>query len=225
MQVIPALLEKNPADFISQVQKLQPFFKSFQTDIADGIFVPNKTVQIEEIEKYLTDRRSPVSDKLLFDFHLMVKDYESEIKKLSNLAIKKLMKINKVFIHFSLSPNIEYLISKYSYFSFAPVLDPEDSVEDLVKDNDLKLIDSLQIMSVHPGYQGQSFLPNVLKKIEQLRRQDYRKNIYLDGGINRQSIPLINSLKYRPDFLCIGSYLTKTEPLEEKINWLKEKVN
>ncbi|MDO9028676.1 MAG: hypothetical protein Q7U68_07475, partial [Candidatus Roizmanbacteria bacterium] len=59
-----------------------------------------------------------------------------------------------------------------------------------------------------------------LTKVERLRQLGYRKEIFLDGAINKKTIPIILSKKYQPDFICPGSYLTKTKTLEENVKYL-----
>ncbi|OGK25230.1 hypothetical protein A3C25_04260 [Candidatus Roizmanbacteria bacterium RIFCSPHIGHO2_02_FULL_38_11] len=216
MQIIPALLEKSPTALFFQIKRLTPYFKIFQIDIADGIFVPNKTVQIDDIMKHETYNMK----HLTFDFHLMVNDFEREIKKLEKL--RNLLNIKNIFIHFSLSPNYSLLTTNYPLFSFCLVLNPEDKVEDLAKHYTLNPIPCIQIMSVNPGFQGSPFIPQTLKKIEQLRLKDYRNKIYLDGAINQDTIPSILSIKNKPDSLCVGSFLSKAKNLNERVDYLRE---
>jgi pentose-5-phosphate-3-epimerase len=212
MQTVPSLLEKTPQDLFFQINRLSKYFSRFQIDIADGIFVPNKTVQIDEIEKNLNQL---INKNVVFDFHLMVKGYEEEIKKLEKL--KEVMKVNYIFIHFP-------VISNLSSSPIGLTLNPQDQVEDLANQYNLNKIPFLQIMSVNPGFQGSPFLPEMLNKIEQLRNTGYRKEIFLDGSVNEKTIPVILSKKYRPDFICPGSYLTKTEgkELEKRKNYLSD---
>ena len=51
MLTVPSILEKNAPSLFYQINKLSTYFKRFQIDIADEIFVPNRTVQIDEIKK------------------------------------------------------------------------------------------------------------------------------------------------------------------------------
>jgi ribulose-phosphate 3-epimerase len=205
MQIIPSILEKDVCGLIGQINRLSPYFNRFQIDIADGAFVPNKTVQVEEIK----DSFNKVG--LLFDFHLMVKDHNTEIKKLEKL--KKIIKINYVFINFP-------AISNLSSFPIGLTLNPPDQIDDLAHKYDLNKVPFVQIMSVTPGAQGNPFLPQTLNKIEQLRNMGYRKEIFLDGAVNEQTIPVILAKKYQPDFICPGSFLTKTKTLEENVKYL-----
>ncbi|QQG44322.1 MAG: hypothetical protein HYW86_00155 [Candidatus Roizmanbacteria bacterium] len=218
MKVMPSVLTNSPEEFSLQMNRLTKYFSYFQIDIADGQFVPNVTTKIEDIALF---QRSKILDlrSLMFDFHLMVVDYEKEIEKLVQLS--QLIKINIIFIHHSLRPNLQKLSQDYPQFSFAPTLDTRDQVEDIKKYYDPKKLQYLQIMTVTPGFQGSSFINDSLKKIEHLRLVNYRAKIYIDGAVNDHSIPSIMKLKYQPDFLCPGSFLSKAENLEERINYLK----
>jgi ribulose-phosphate 3-epimerase len=217
MQIIPSILEPTTSDYQKTLLKLSPYFSHFQIDIADGIYVDNQTASIDEIISILTDEKF---SHLNFDFHLMVKDYQSHIEKLEK--IKNTINIKNIFIHFNLYPNYSLLTTNYALISIGLVLNPQDQVSDLAHRYNLKDISCLQIMSVNPGKQGQSFLPETLKKIEQLRLLGYRNKIFLDGGVNEKTIPQILAQKFLPDVLCPGSFLTKTDTkdLAKKIDYL-----
>ena len=53
MQICPSILEPDADSLVTTINRLSPFYKYFQIDIADGIYVPNKTVQIEEFIELL----------------------------------------------------------------------------------------------------------------------------------------------------------------------------
>ncbi|OGK21675.1 hypothetical protein A3C98_00305 [Candidatus Roizmanbacteria bacterium RIFCSPHIGHO2_02_FULL_37_15] len=221
MKVIPSILEKDSSSLFFQIERLSPFFKTFQIDIADGIFVQNKTLDIGNVISAMKQFNNETISNLLFDFHLMVNDYLGATKKLSNLVAKKLLSIKNVFIHFSLFPNYSLLTTTYPQFTFGLVLNPEDSLDKLYKLYNFKTINCIQIMSVSPGSQGSPFLPETLQKIQQLRKIGYKNSIFLDGGINDKSLLQIMNLEFKPDFLVVGSYLTKSSNLQEKIDSLK----
>ena len=221
MQTVPSLLEKTPDDLILQINKLSPYFKRFQIDIGDGVFVPNKTVQIEEIKDSLI-KDCLNKDSLSFDFHLMAKDYKTEIKKLEEL--KNLIKINLILIHLSVIESRHRLekIENYSSLPIGLTLNPQDQVADLTSQYALDTIPFIQIMSVVPGVQGNPFLPKTLSKIEQLRLLGYKSKIFLDGAVNEKTVPIIMSKKFQPDFVCPGSFLTKAKDLEKNVKYLEE---
>ncbi len=224
MQIAIAILEKTPEGFISQIKTISPYFQYFQIDISDGVYTPNKTVQIEDLPQSVEQPNNRTIEQLSFDFHLMVKDYEKEIKKLENWETKKHGEINNVLIHYSLHPDLS-LITAHSPFSTGLVLNIEDQVSDLTTNYDLQKIPVIQIMSVKLGYQGSQFFPQSLKKIEQLRLAGYRSKIVLDGGINDKTLPTILQQKYQPDILAVGSYLTHAgDRLQDHINYLQSAI-
>ena len=160
MRICPSILEYKAKDYLDQIERLSPYYQYFQIDFADGILVDNKTATLDnfinevkknysssEVEKLDSSRQTRT---LTFDFHFMVKDYETEIQKLEKL----------------------------------------------------KNIPFLQIMSIIPGAQGKPFIPETLNKIEQLRLLSYRKEIFLDGLVNDQTMTTINSLKFKLDVVC-----------------------
>ena len=221
MYIIPSLVEKTPEDLFAVMQKLSLYYQQFQVDIEDGIFVSNKTLFVSDIQRYLLNNAPP--ENLVYDFHLMVKEYEKEIEKIDTL--KNTVDIHSILVHTSLQPNYEMLHDKYPYFTFGLVINPEDKIEDIAVHFDLSIIPIIQIMTINPGPQGQPFIPEALQKIEQLRNKGFKNKIYLDGAINEKTIPIINALKYKPDVLCPGSFLTRTNALEERVNFLMPPPN
>lgn len=213
MIICPSILEKTAAGYLQTIKKLSSFFSYFQIDIADGQYVANKTASIDDVLKIFAQEDLSF---LKLDFHLMVKDYQKMIKKI--LSFQKKLTLNNIFIHADLSPNLDQLRNLF-YNNIGLVINPQDQILNLARKYDLKKIPALQIMSVYPGKQGQSFLKETLKKIEQLRIIGYRYKIFLDGGINDQTMPLILKQKFQPDVICPGSYFTKA-----KINKIKEKI-
>lgn len=217
MQVMPAILVHSIRDFSQQINKLSDYFQYFQIDIADRIFVPNRTIQITDIVK--SARQWNDKTNLSFDFHLMVKDYEKEIKRLEKL--KNLTTIKNILIHYSVNPNFQFIISNFPFFSFGLVLDPQDKAKTIIQKYDLAKIPCIQIMSVNPGFQSSPFLKENLKKIEELRLLGYKGTILIDGAINNQTLPLILAKKYKPDILAVGSFLSKAKKLEDRVQYLK----
>lgn len=208
MIICPSILEKNIEDYFKNIEKLSSYFSYFQIDIADGQYVKNKTATIDDFIKKAPNYQSLKKD-LYFDFHLMVKNYNHEIKKLESL--KKILKIKNIFVHFDLVKKNSFKFDK----TIGLVLNPQDKVDDLAGRIELNLISSIQIMSVIPGAQGNPFIKNSLNKIEQLRTLGYRNKIFLDGGINEKTLPVILKEKFLPDVLCPGSYFTKTKNEKE----------
>ena len=226
MLVSPSILTNSAEDAFRQIDRLLPFFNTFQIDIADGIFVPNTTVSIPELSEYIRHHNLSVKYKdYTFDFHLMVKDYVTHLEFLEHIS--KQINIGVVMIHSKLRPNLDQLKHQFHSFIIGLVINPEGSVQEFSSYYDLSEVPFIQIMSVNPGFQGAAFIPESLNKIEQLKKIDYRFKIYLDGGINDRTLPVIFSRTFTPDVIGPGSYISKAEDIKarvEELNSLIEKA-
>ncbi len=216
MIVVPAPLEQERDVLIRNVNRLSGYYARFQIDIGDGCFVENTTVQTKDV----VDGFSFVqANNVVFDFHLMVDNPESHIKEIERLSQKN---VGIVFIHKTVFTNHQLLTAHHQSCRFGLVLSPEDEVADLA-DELICTLPAIQIMTVHPGFQGKPFMKEVLIKVEQLRKRGFGGEILLDGGINEETLPYIMQQKYIPDVLCVGSFLTKSPPeeLQKRVAQLK----
>lgn len=219
MKIIPSLVEPTPLNLFAAIKRLSPFYQRFQVDIEDGKFIPYKTLSIDDLVTYIQkERSSPLLKHIALDFHLMVNDYHTHVQKIN--SIRKFVSIDTILIHSFLHPEIRALSSKFPSLQIGLVLNPPEQVDDMVMQFDLSSVPIIQLMTVYPGLQGQSIIPEMLQKIEQLRKQGYGNQIYLDGGINEKSVPMIRSLQFQPDALCPGSFLINAPRLEERVAFL-----
>ena len=220
MDIVPALLVKTAPELTEQITKLSEHYTHFQIDIADGEFVPNKTLGIDDLQKAFEKIKPETLAKLTFDFDLMVVDYISACEKIDELAF--LIKTTTVLPHASAITNFSEIVDQYPGFSVGIAIDPAESIDTINQLFDLTAIPIIQIMSVIPGKQGNPFIEDSLTKIEQLRMFDYRGKIYLDGGVNDKTLSTIISKRERPDVVCVGSYLSQATELDFHIKILQE---
>ena len=177
IKISPSILSADFSILGNEIKRLQKAKADLiHVDVMDGHFVPNLTIGppvIKELKKH---------SKIPFDVHLMIspvhryiKDYalagadiitiHPEATKNVGASINLIKKLKKK-VGLSLNPNSKIgIINKY-----------------------LANIDLVLIMSVHPGFGGQKFIPKVLEKIKKLKKlKDQRKlkfDIEVDGGIN-----------------------------------------
>jgi pentose-5-phosphate-3-epimerase len=215
MIIYPSVLETSKETFNSQMIKLSSLFDFFQIDIADGLFVPNKTIPIDDMTILFTN--SHLNSKK-YEFHLMVQNYTAEIEKLTEL--QGAISIERVLVHFTPLEHTNYSRPP-APFEYGIVINPEDMIEGNFVI--LRNFPYIQIMTVNPGFQGKPFLEEELKKIELLRKLGYTGKILLDGGINDQTLEIISKQKYKPDIVCPGSYL-KDDP-EKNLKKLQKIVS
>lgn len=176
-------------------------------DIMDGIFVPNKTWDIDVLKESLKDSRKSL------DIHLMVKDIKKYVDMYSNLHPK--------YITFHLEA-CEDIMETIGYIKDLGIkvgiaISPETKVESVLPY--LPRLDLVLVMSVNPGMGGQQFLLPSIKKIDEL--YNYRMNsdlkylINVDGGINDNTIKLVR----KADMVVSGSFITNGD-MNHNINTL-----
>ena len=89
MLIYPSILEKDAASLSEYLHQLLPVFDHFQLDVVDGDFVPGNTVPLDDVVKKLTKEATDFKEKT-FEFHLMVRKYDDELKKIKKLGKKQL---------------------------------------------------------------------------------------------------------------------------------------
>lgn len=176
-------------------------------DIMDGKFVTN----INELYDFIKENE-PISKPL--DVHLMVEDVAFYINKYSDLNPEY------ITIHYEIDKNIDDVIkliqSKNCKVGLS--IKPNTSISEVIPY--LSKIDLLLIMSVEPGYGGQSYI-DISDKLKQARalQKDYQFIIEVDGGINDTNISSINT-----DIAVVGSFITSSDDYQAQLNKLKENI-
>ena len=177
-------------------------------DIMDGLFVPNKTWDINEIKELLNGVRKPL------DVHLMVDDVDKYIDEYASLDPEY------ITFHYEATSNPLEVIKKIKKTGskVGISLKPDTKIE--VLEPYLDLLDLVLVMSVEPGMGGQTFLNSSIYKVDYLKEQKLKNNyqymISIDGGINEETISLVTC-----DIYVVGSAITKQDNYEEVINKLK----
>jgi len=184
IEIAPSILSADfakLADEISQVEKTG--IKILHLDVMDGHFVPNISIGppvIAKIRKH---------SNLFFDSHLMI----SEPEKYADAFIKA--GVNHITFHIEVVPNPTDFIKKLhdSGVSAGLCLNPETPVSKIEKF--AHLADMILVMTVHPGFGGQSFIHDAAKKIKPIRQivgKDIR--IEVDGGIDETTAGIVAEL-------------------------------
>jgi ribulose-phosphate 3-epimerase len=184
-------------------------------DVMDGDFVPNLTFG----PQFISDLR--LKTKKVFDVHLMIyrvsKFLDDYIKAGSNI----------ITFHCEIDENLNELINKIKQNNVKAgiAIKPKTSWEEIKKY--LHTIDQVIIMTVEPGFGGQSFLSDQIKKIESISNYIKENNldvdIEIDGGINYETGKLC--VDAGADILVAGSFLFKQDNLTIATNKLNDFFN
>ncbi|MFH1392122.1 MAG: ribulose-phosphate 3-epimerase [bacterium] len=187
-KIIPTILAQNKQGFERKIKKIKKLgFKIAQLDICDNCFVKNKTY-------------FDFDNNLDFELHLMVKNPESIIKQVKNYK-----NIKRIIFHFEAVKNIKKIINLIKKYNFQAglAINPETPVFKIKKY--LKYLDLILVMSVHPGFSGQKFIPETFQKIKKLRKINKKILIEVDGGINKKVA--LKIIKAGANVLAVGSCL------------------
>ena len=185
----------------------------FHLDVMDGRFVPNISFGLPVIEKISKIAKKPC------DVHLMILEPERYAEAFKEAGADHLTVHIEACNH--LHRNIQQI--KALGMKAGVAVNPHTSV-DLLK-NILGDIDIILLMSVNPGFGGQSFIPNTLNKIRELRKiiDDNKLDvkIEIDGGVTLENCKDI--LDAGADVLVAGNTVFRSPHPKEIIHQLKQR--
>ena len=183
-------------------------------DVMDGHFVPNITIG----PLVVSGLRKLTS--LPLDVHLMIEEPGRYIEAFAQAGS------TWITIHAEVCRNLKRMVRKIRQLNVRPgvVLNPATPLRRLYPV--LEEIDLVLLMSVNPGFGGQAFIPDVLKKVEQLRktidRNRYPIEIEVDGGIKLENIGEVS--RAGGDIFVLGTGIFKTENYKETIRKLRREI-
>ena len=213
--IAPSLLA---ADFANLQYDIEMVNKSeadwFHLDIMDGVFVPNISFGmpvVKAISKHA---------KKTLDVHLMIIDPDRYITTFADLGAAILT------VHYEACTHLHRTIQaiKATGMKAGVALNPHTSVT-LLEDS-IKEIDLVCLMSVNPGFGGQSFIENTYQKASDLKKLIERKDsnalIEIDGGVNATNAKKL--VDVGADVLVAGSFVFKSDDPSETIKNLKKVI-
>lgn len=187
----------------------------FHIDIMDGVFVPNISFGMPVLQAISKHAKKTI------DVHLMIVDPDRYIKTFADLGSDILT------VHYEACTHLHRTLQaiKAEGMKAGVALNPHTNIsllEDTIND-----IDLVCLMSVNPGFGGQSFIENTYNKVKQLKELIVRKGastqIEIDGGVtNKNAKQLVDA---GADVLVAGSYVFKSDNQIETIKDLRAIAN
>ena len=215
IQVSPSILSADFSRLGDDIKRLEESGADMiHVDVMDGHFVPNLTIGppvIKSLRKYT---------KLPFDVHLMINPVHKYIKDYSDAGA------DIITFHPEATENILETINLIKSFNKKVGISLNPDTEINATEEHLDKIDLILIMSVYPGFGGQKFISEVLKKIKDLDkiRKEKKLNfkIEIDGGINFETSKI--AVDAGVDILVSGTTVFKENngDLKKNIKTLKQ---
>ncbi len=177
IQISPSILSADFSQLGNEITRLEKSGADMiHVDVMDGHFVPNLTIGppvIKNLRNYT---------KLPFDVHLMISPVHKYIKDYAEAGA------DIITIHPEATDDLDESINLIKKHNKKVGLSLNPNTEIKVIEKNLSNIDLVLVMSVHPGFGGQKFMPEVLSKIETLKsirnNHNLKYDIEVDGGIN-----------------------------------------
>ena len=196
LKIAPSILGIDYGRLNEHLEELEGFSDWFHVDVMDGNFVPNISIGAMIVEKMKT--------KVPLDCHLMINNPHRYIEGFAKAGAFS------ITIHVEASRHLPEDIVKIKELGCraAISLNPDTEIDDKVS-KVLPMVDMVLLMSVHPGFGGQSFIPEVLEKAKWLREHYPDLDIQIDGGINDKTAKL--AIEAGVNILVAGSYILKND--------------
>ena len=210
VKISPSLLSANFFDLKADIKRLEALKTDMlHLDVMDGIFVPNISFGNPVIKKIKEN------SNLTLDVHLMIDRPHRYTKEFAKYA-------DILGFHYEAGSDVAATLKEIRNLGCKSCLTikPKTAAEEIFEF--LPLCDMVLVMSVEPGFGGQSFMPDSLPKVTALKKEiearGLKCDIEIDGGINGETAPL--AVKAGADVLVAGSYLF-CDKMEERYNYLK----
>lgn len=210
--VAPSLLSANFLNLEKDIEMLNRSEADWiHLDIMDGVFVPNISFGFA-----VTNLLKKITNKTL-DTHLMIVQPEKFINEVKETGSTYMN------VHYEAATHLHRVVQEIRNHGMKPAVTlnphtPVSLLEDIISDLDMVLL-----MSVNPGYGGQKFITNTLKKVSQLKELILQRNstalIEVDGGVNLETGKML--VDAGADVLVAGSFIFSSDNPEELIKELK----
>lgn len=216
MKIAPSILSADFANLQRDIELVEKCGADYiHVDVMDGQFVPNLSFGANVVKAIRPITRLPL------DVHLMIVDPENYIHAFAEAGA------DIIGVHVEATPHIHRALQMIlsENVKAEVVLNPGTPVTAIK--HVLSMCDQVLVMTVNPGFGGQTFIEETLEKIKELavirEERNYHYDIQVDGGIDPKTAHLCKDAG--ANVFVAGSYIYDAERPQERIESLKEAIN
>ncbi|MBD3210687.1 ribulose-phosphate 3-epimerase [Candidatus Micrarchaeota archaeon] len=202
-KIIPAILVKDREELLARISRVKNFVETIQLDIMDGAFVPNRTIGLDGLAGL------PEAN---YEFHWMVQEPAEWIRHFPGNHMH-IVHLETITSFRGLQELVEETGGRLGL-----ALNPETPLEKLIPY--IPKVEEALVMTVHPGFSGQAYMPEMEEKIRKLRASFPDLDIEVDGGVNKKTIGRAHSAG--ANLLAAASAIFAQDDAEQAIKELKE---
>ncbi len=214
--IAPSILSADFSDLGREIARVEQAGADWlHVDVMDGHFVPNITIGPPVVASVRQVTRLPL------DVHLMIEEPSRYVASFAKAGA------DRMSIHIEIKEPVRDVLDQIRALGASPgiVLNPDTPLEAILPL--LNAVDLVLVMSVNPGFGGQSFIPHVLEKIRRLKTLKEEREgkwlIEVDGGIGLHNIADVRAAG--AEVFVAGSAIFGSGDYEQTIGEMREKVN
>ena len=216
IKLAPSILSADFARLLEDVKKVEKAGCEYlHIDVMDGHFVPNITLGHAIVKSLRKDVN------MVFDTHLMIENPDNYIKDFVDAGS------DLIVVHAEACRHLHRTIQNIKSYNVKPgvALNPATSIESIK--HIIEDVDMVLIMTVNPGFGGQSFIESMLEKIKELKQLIDDKNlnvdIQVDGGIKPDNIHKV--VEAGANIIVAGSAIFNSENIEETVSLMRKNAS
>jgi ribulose-phosphate 3-epimerase len=175
-------------------------------DVMDGHFVPNITIGPEMVKALRPHSRKP------FDVHLMIAPCDPYLEAFAKAGA------DHIIVHVEAGPHVHRSLQAVRALGCKAGVTLNPGTSETAIEHVIDIVDLILVMSVNPGFGGQSFIPGAVEKVARLRAMAGGRpiDIEVDGGVTAETAPQL--MRAGANVLVAGSAVFKGGPAEYRAN-------